>query len=163
MSTSADKLSNKWTLWFHSPVDSSWGITSYKKIAEIATIEDFWNVYNRITSFIIENGMFFLMRDIINPMWEDSHNKDGGCWSFKIYKKNVSKVWLDMSIHLIANSLLVEKEKTITGISISPKKSFCIIKIWNNSSKLNSKSLLNTKIENMAINECLYKPHNVGK
>ena len=157
------KLNSKWTLWFHNPVDTSWDIVSYKKVAEINTIDDFWNLYNRLTSFMVENGMFFLMRENINPIWEDVHNKNGGCWSFKIYKKNVSKVWLDMSIHLIAESLTKDKHKTITGISISPKKSFSIIKIWNNTVKFNSKELLNDKIENVSISECLYKPHNVTK
>ena len=85
-------------------------------------------------------------------------------WSYKINKRDVFNAWTELSIAVCSENLLKNNSlDLINGISISPKKSFCIIKIWNNSSKLNSKSLLNTKIENMAINECLYKPHNVGK
>ena len=102
------------------------------------------------------------MKEKINPIWEDKNNRKGGCWSFKIYKKNINKTWIDTTIHLLANSLTKSKDNSsmITGISISPKKSFCIIKIWNNNSKNNSKLLLNDKIENLSITECLYKAHN---
>ena len=33
--------------------------------------------------------MLFVMRNGINPMWEDPKNKDGGCFSYKISNKNV--------------------------------------------------------------------------
>ena len=153
-----NKLPSQWTLWFHSPTESGWDITSYKKVYEIQTLDDFWQVYNRMTNTIVENGMFFLMRGTIFPMWEDTKNKNGGCWSFKIYKKYIPNTWIDLSIHTVAETVC-SNSKLITGISISPKKSFSIIKIWNSDANKNSNKLLTDKIEHMVINECLYKSH----
>ena len=60
-------LPSSWTLWFHSPTETSWDISSYQKIATLTSLEDFWDVYSRMTNPIGENGMFFLMRGDINP------------------------------------------------------------------------------------------------
>ena len=154
-------LNTKWVLWFHNPVDSDWSVNSYMNVYTLESLENFWEVYNSIRKSNIENGMFFLMRENIKPMWEDAKNKDGGCWSFKISKKSVFDSWLDVSINCINETLFkdIEKSKSITGISISPKKMFCIIKIWNNDKNQNDKSLLNTNMFHMNINESLYKAH----
>lgn len=154
-------LPSSWTLWFHSPTETSWEISSYQKIAKIVSLEDFWNVYSRMTNPIVENGMFFLMREDIHPIWEDPKNRDGGCWSFKIYKKYIPNTWLDLSVHTVAESLTrkTTESNLITGVSISPKKSFSIIKIWNNNSSKKENRIITDKISNLQLNECLYKAH----
>jgi len=161
MVSGEEKLAHYWTLWFHSPVENAWDITSYKKIYEIRTVDDFWQVQNRLNQFMIENGMFFLMKENISPMWEDMRNKNGGCWSFKVYKRYIPNTWLDLSLHTVTEKLTAaaENSKTITGISISPKKSFSIIKIWNTDSNKKSNKLITDSIENLNIDECIYKAH----
>ena len=50
----------------------------------------------------------------------------------------------------------------ITGISISPKISNCIIKIWNNDSSKKSTTLLNKElrsIEGFDVDSALYRVH----
>ena len=47
----------------------------------------------------------------------------------------------------------------INGISISPKKNFCIIKIWNNDQTKSDLGLLNNEIPNLNFEECMYKCH----
>ena len=155
-------LPSSWKLWFHSPTETSWDISSYQEIATITSLEDFWNVYSRMTNSIVENGMFFLMRGEIHPIWEDPKNRDGGCWSFKIYKKYIPNTWLDLSVHTVAESLTRKSTDSnlITGISISPKKSFSIIKIWNNNSNKKEDTIITDKISHLQLNECLYKAHN---
>ena len=44
--------------------------------------------------------MFFIMREGIEPFWEDPQNVNGGCWSFKISKGNIKKYWTELSIYL---------------------------------------------------------------
>ena len=158
----AVKLPSSWTLWFHSPTETSWDISSYQQIAKMETLEDFWDVYSRMTNPIVENGMFFLMREDIHPIWEDPKNLKGGCWSFKIYKKYIPNTWLDLSVHAVAESLTRNSKESnlITGVSISPKKSFSIIKIWNNDSNKKENRILTDKITHIQLNECLYKAHN---
>ena len=49
---------------------------------------------------------------------------------------------------------------SINGLTISPKKNFCIIKIWNGDKKQNNLSFLN-KIEDLPFDTCIYKEHKV--
>ena len=76
--------------------------------------------------------MLFIMRDNIKPMWEADENKEGGSMSFKIYKKDIYDAWIQLVINLISENLLKESKhfNKINGISISPKKTFSIMKIW---------------------------------
>jgi len=48
----------------------------------------------------------------------------------------------------------------INGITISPKKSFCIVKIWlNNCSNQNSESINYSNIEGLVAYGSLFKKH----
>lgn len=154
-------LNCKWVLWFHSPVDDDWTLDSYKKVIEISNIEEFWNAFHYINDSHICNSMFFIMRDGIEPIWEDQYNKEGGCWSFKISKKDVYNAWLELGIALCSERITsnLEKSNTINGISISPKKTFCILKIWNNNSEENAPSFISKKIPYIYVNTSIYKEH----
>lgn len=152
------KLHNKWIVWFHDPCENNWDITSYKKIYEISTIKEFWNLYNKIDDKIIENSMFFVMRENIDPMWEHKDNIKGGSWSFKIPKGCILKVWINISIALFGENINNNSNNIINGISISPKKSFCIIKIWNKSNKMNNINILKS-IKDVSFEGVIYKPH----
>ena len=84
-------LNDSWILWYHDPNDLNWDIFSYKIVSSIKTIKDFWNTYEFLKNNVIENSMFFIMREGILPLWEDSKNVNGGCWSFKISKGSIKK------------------------------------------------------------------------
>ena len=151
------KLNDSWVLWYHNPNDTNWDISSYKIISKITTIDEYWNTYEFIKNHIIENSMLFIMREGIQPLWEDPKNIDGGCWSFKITKGNIKKYWEELSIYLLGENIIKENN-IINGLSISPKKSFCITKIWNSDKNINSKELLNKSI-NVPFECCIYKQH----
>ena len=127
---------------------------------ELRTINDFWDMFTILKTSHFQNGMFFIMRGDIKPMWEDRHNVDGGCWSFRVNKKDVPKTWQELVMYSLGESLMKEPNysKTINGISISPKRSFSILKIWNNNVKINESNLLNS-VEGLNMNEIMYKPH----
>jgi hypothetical protein len=84
----------------------------------------------------------------------------GGCWSFKITKGDLYNVWLNLSLYLCGESLISNKKNfdLLNGISISPKKNFCIVKIWNSDKKQNKLSYLN-KISDLPFDTCIYKEH----
>jgi hypothetical protein len=151
------KLNDSWVLWYHNPNDTNWDISSYKVISKITTIDEYWNTYEFIKNHIIENSMLFIMREGIQPLWEDPKNIDGGCWSFKITKGNIKKYWEELTIYLLGENILKENN-IINGLSISPKKSFCITKIWNSDKTINNKELLNKSI-NVPFESCIYKQH----
>lgn len=125
-------LDNKWSLWFHSPFDNDWSINSYKNLYNFTTLEDAIKIIENIDSLIYEKYMMFLMKDNIKPIWEDKNNKNGGCFSYKVLSTDIYK-YSKQIIYLILGNTLTEDEnliENINGISISPKKNFCIFKIW---------------------------------
>ena len=122
-----DTLNDTWILWFHDPLDNNWKLNSYKKVCSINTINEFWSSYNFLNNKIVENSMLFLMRNNIDPLWEHKDNINGGSWSIKLQKGNLYDIWTTISIYLINENI---STKDVNGISISPKKNFCIIKIW---------------------------------
>ena len=153
-------LNNKWTLWFHNPETDDWSIKSYIKIYTFNTIEQFWALFNKIPVLHLSTGMYFLMKDEVQPLWEDKHNINGGCWSYKVAKKEASQGYLDLLVAMISENVCIDNPEIITGASISPKKGFCIIKIWNNNNKFCDPKLLSSKINQIDINQTIYKPYN---
>jgi translation initiation factor 4E len=150
------KLQSSWSLYYHSPTDNNWGISSYTKVYSITSIESFWTLFRKISDLQIGSGMFFIMRNEIKPVWEDEQNKKGGCWSYKVSKKDSYKGWIELAVSLIGENI-TEKPLFINGISISPKKGFCVIKIWNNDNKFTDKNLLNKNISYLNTETTIYK------
>jgi len=130
--TSKSPLNDKWVLYAHLPHDTDWSIKSYKKICTLSTLEQIIAVTESLPEKMITNCMLFLMRANIKPQWEDPNNRQGGCFSYKINNKTVVPVWRNLSYTLVGESLMLNKTNfsCINGITISPKKNFCIIKIW---------------------------------
>ena len=122
------KLNNEFTLWYHNPNDTSWTQDSYHQILSFTNFEEFWTLDYFIGKEMIEEGMFFVMKDDVLPIWEDDLNKDGGYISWKVDKRISYTYWTDLIGYLITNNLM--KDEVINGISISPKKNFNIIKLW---------------------------------
>jgi len=110
--------------------------------------------------------MFFIMRKvdndtIINPRWEDKHNINGGYWSFKVPNGDAQNIWNTLSKILIGETILTNPTMDINGISISPKKHFCIIKIWNKNRENYETHLLSKYIDSILNrNQSKYSSHN---
>tara|TARA_B100000780_G_scaffold59456_1_gene38015 strand:+ start:3062 stop:3607 length:546 start_codon:yes stop_codon:yes gene_type:complete len=139
-------LNNKWTLWLHLPYDTDWSINSYKKVTTFETLEDCIILIENINKEIVEKCMLFIMKNNIKPIWEDVENSKGGCLSYKITTDNVYEVWKKLNYYLIGETLMDDKDimDNINGISISPKKNFCIIKFWiKNTENLKNNSIYN--------------------
>jgi hypothetical protein len=156
-----NKLYDNWTLWGHLPHDVDWTLKSYKRIADLETVEQTIALYETLPDKMINNCMLFLMRKGINPMWEDTKNSKGGCFSYKVNNKNVSSVWKNLSYTLVGESLTDEKKllQIINGITISPKKSFCIIKIWIANCNFQNPTVINEISGGITSNGCLFKKH----
>lgn len=158
----------KWIMWYHNPSDKNWKLDSYKDIIEISSLEDFCvlkNTWSRCLPNTSE-GMFFLMRKTetgcIYPQWEDKHNKNGGYWSFKVAKSEADNAWFNLIMYAIGENITsdINHSLGINGISVSPKKHFCIFKIWNNDNTINNKQYLSTTLDFLNMSEVLYSNHN---
>jgi hypothetical protein len=161
-------LNTQWVVWYHNPSDQSWTSDSYKDILELHSIEDFLVLKNSWNSCLPEvcEGMYFLMRKTSNgipilPMWEDEHNKKGGVWSFKINKEQADDTWFKLCSYMIGENICenIENCSNINGVSISPKKNFCIVKIWNSNNELCDTSILSSSMNFLNIDEVLYSSH----
>ena len=157
---SIHKLHDNWTLWAHLPHDIDWSVKSYKKICTINSVEATIALYETLPEKMSNNCMLFLMRDGILPMWEDSKNKNGGCFSYKVINKNVASVWKNLSYTLVGECLTTDKKlrSNITGITISPKKTFCIIKIWLSNRDFQNPTLI-SEIDGISSQGCIFKKH----
>jgi len=155
------KLYDKWCLWAHLPHNTDWSLDSYIKITTFSTIEETIALFDSFPNMLIKNCMLFLMKDGINPMWEDKKNINGGCFSYKISNKSVVEAWKNLSYTLIGYSLSENKkfEDNITGITISPKKNFCVIKVWTTNCNFKDPYLINN-IVNISNEDCIFKKHN---
>lgn len=125
-------LSNPWTLYAHMPHDVDWSLDSYKAILKFSNVEEMIALYETMPELMIRNCMLFLMKNNIKPIWEDKENCNGGSFSYKISNDRVHNVWTNLSYLLVGKTLSNDNAfvENINGITISPKKNFCIIKLW---------------------------------
>jgi hypothetical protein len=160
MSIVTNKLGTKWSFYIHLHNVSDWTFESYHKIMEINSVEDAILINDKIDIELIKKTIIFVMKDNIKPMWEDENNKNGGGFSFKVHNKTVEQVWKKIYYRLIGDSLTTNTQvsKNICGISLSPKKSFCIIKIWMKDCKFINPVVF-FPIDDAMKTECLFKKH----
>ena len=156
-----------WCIWYHNPHDKNWALNSFDKLYEFDSLESFWDLFQVWDDHLphISDGMFFLMRKVndnyIYPLWEDKNNRNGGFWSFKVDKTTAEEIWLNLSICLVSEDLCINEDYSlINGISISPKKNFCIIKIWNNNINKSDFGIIKKFSDKLDYTECMYKCHN---
>lgn len=156
-------LNDTWVLYAHLPHDNTWSIDSYKIITEVKFAEQVISLIDCLPEEVTTGCMLFWMRKGINPTWEDSNNRNGGCFSYKIPNTHVTSVWRKMS-YMLCGETLSQKDATmskINGITISPKKNFCILKIWLKSCSFQDPSIINYPGGNIiGPDGCLFKRHN---
>ena len=156
-----NKLSDKWTIWAHLPHNTDWSIKRYIPITTFTTVEETIAVTETLPPILVENCMLFMMREGIKPTWEDPKNRNGGCFSYKVSNKNVFETWRDLTYLLIGESLSSNAifVNSISGITISPKKNFCIIKIWMSDCSNQNPSVVTGDLKGLTPQGCLFKKH----
>ena len=161
--TKTNKLSLNWNLWAHLPHDPDWTVNSYKKIFRFTTVEEKVAITESLPEGLVKNCMLFIMKDGIAPMWEDPKNKNGGCFSYKVSNKNVYEVWRELTYVLIGGSISSNSSfvNSVTGITISPKKNFCIVKIWLPNCDHQNPQIVTDELKNLNAQGCLFKKHTV--
>lgn len=161
--TKMHKLNDTWVLYAHLPHDNDWSISSYKNIVEINLAEQVIAITDSLPDELVVECMLFWMRKGVQPIWEDPKNSAGGCFSYKIPNKDVYNVWKKMT-YLLCGETITNADTVmndINGITISPKKNFCILKIWFKSCKNQDPTIINYPGGNIINAQgCLFKRHN---
>ena len=127
------ELNNVFNVWFHDANESNFNLESFHNINNFNNIKDFLIINQLLKNNykMLLNGMFFVMKNNIKPIWHDNANKNGGCISWKIEKYNSIKYWENLLLLFITDNLPKELNNYgINGISINPKKNCNIIKVW---------------------------------
>ena len=155
------RLNHMWNLWAHLPQDPDWTVKSYKKVFQFKYVEEAIAITESLPEGLLKNCMLFIMRDGITPMWEDQKNRNGGCFSYKVSNKNVYEVWRDLTYVLLGESISsnVIFVNSVTGITISPKKNFCIVKIWMTNCDHQNPTVVTSDVKNLSPQGCLFKKH----
>lgn len=154
-------LSSKWCLWAHLPHDTDWSLSSYKNIHTLTNVESTIAVTESMPENLVKNCMLFVMREGIKPTWEDPSNREGGCFSYKVTNKYVYNVWKELTYVLVGNSISEDKKfvANVNGITISPKKNFCIVKIWMSNCDNQDPSIITRDIHNLNPSGSIFKKH----
>jgi hypothetical protein len=126
------KFNSSWQMWTHETYVGSWFIDSFHKLLKIDGVKTFWEFHN---NFNILGGLdsryYFLMRGIIEPRWEDINNRNGIMWSFQIPLQFGEKVWRELCIVVLGETLLAKEQSIIVnGLSVARKDQCYIMKIW---------------------------------
>ncbi len=152
--------SGAWTLYFHDPEDSTWTPDSYKLLGSFHSFRELWGTLNRIGETKLLAGMFFLMRDPYPPLWENRANIRGGSYCIKVPEKSASETFMRYITGAILNLIQDNPSNQIVGVSISPKKGFHILKVWNTDAKA-FHTVTNIKIfgDGMIQSDIIYRPH----
>jgi hypothetical protein len=150
-----------WDLYFHLPQDKRWDIKSYNIIAsDIGSAERTIVINESLPEKVVKYCMLFIMRKGVTPMWEDPANCNGGCFSFKVSNKVVHAVWKELFYAVCGETLFLNKShnKNLTGITISPKRNFCVIKIWLGNCSIQDPNTM-ADITALSKEGCLFKKH----
>lgn len=148
-------LNTSWTIYIHENFNKDWSLDSYKQVWKINTILDFWTFFNNFRN--LGGYQFFLMRGDIKPVYEDAVNKEGGSYSYIIPGQNVFDTTLFVMMKMIGETILDESEdfNNITGMSLVPKRSTSILKVWIK----NKEHKVDLKLDNKNLRNCRYQDH----
>ncbi len=155
------ELNDKWTLYHHHPSEKNWTLSGYTVLSDdIDSVEKVISIGEALTDNIIKYSMLFYMRNGISPLWEDPKNRSGGCFSYKVINKYVVQVWKHM-MYMASGETLGKNpsySECINGITISPKKNFCILKIWIRDENHQDSHYI-SEIDNLTKHGVMFKIH----
>ena len=125
-------LNDVWSIYFHDPNDNNWEPNSYQLIATLSTVDEFARIIASVPHDLWAKGMFFIMREHIQPIWEDPCNVHGGCFSMKVMRNHITETWINVCASALGETLTKDPAKwsNVTGVSISPKKNYILIRVW---------------------------------
>lgn len=147
---SAGQYVHPMQIWGHFTDDADWTLAGYTRLCMIITAGQAEQFNKTIPS--VTNALFFAMKNDIKPLWEDPSNT--GSWSYKVHKKFSNQVWRQL-IDLIGKGAL-GNDDAINGLSISPKTSFCIFKLFvNRHTKISAETM--TAVNNIDWDTGMYK------
>ena len=136
MTTPSPTLSpfvGSWKLYFHDPSNPSWQEKDYILLATLTSWSEYWAWMNAISEAQFEQGGLFLMKDGFPPRYEQQTNKRGGAYQIQISQTDdeYRKLFDYYAIAMMQETATIDPRNKIVGLSISLKRKFYILKVWN--------------------------------
>ena len=141
------KLDEPLTVYFHDYENTNWNHESYERLCTVNTVCEFWTIFNTLKDKL-SMGMFFFMKGSTFPKWESAGmTKRYTFASAKVLKPKSHEFMENTLVRMLSNTL----HKTllpdiIRGVSISPKKHFCIVKAWIITSTCNEEDAVDERL-----------------
>ena len=129
------KLNNEFTFWltfFNKSKDKQLEEfeDNMKPLGTFSTVESFWNIYQHMKRpYDLPRGSeFFLFKNGIRPLWEDSKNAGGGRFFISIKRSTVAnKIWEDL---LLAFLLTGTVHNAVNGVVLNVRTSEVFLSVW---------------------------------
>jgi len=124
------ELWSSWTFYIHLQNTNDWSYESYYKLFKCDHLNQVISLNNELGCEMLKKSLVFVMKEDIQPLWEEPKNRDGGSFSFKIHNKDIEFVWRQILYHMVGGDLVENKEilHHLNGISVSPKKNVLYFK-----------------------------------
>lgn len=147
-------LKYRWQMWFwraNQGVKVVWSQALQKVCQPFDTIEDFWRLYHHILCVhqLVPPSDYYVFKEGITPMWEDSHNINGGKWTLDFAKTanrtvnpHLNEIWLEVLLCLIGEGFN-EFSEDICGAVVNIRAKEDRISVWTANAH---KSVANLKI-----------------
>jgi translation initiation factor 4E len=149
-------FNDKWCVWYHHELNE-WSVKGYRKIYNIANMEEFWLFFNNLKCLGGINKLhYFLMRDGITPIYEDIKNCRGGTWSSIVSLDSAENSYIELAQQLVGETMS-DCPSDINGLSVNVKSGVSVIKIWNGDRSRSKTSRL-CPIPNLQ-GQTIYKNH----
>jgi len=129
-------LPHSWTFWYSAGNKRLSWKQNQKKIASVATIEDFWLTYNQIklASDLPAGLTYSVFRSGILPDWEDVGNREGGRWMASFSKKERKEMldnrWLEVLYMLLGEQVEEGGGKMVVGAEACVRKKGDRLEVW---------------------------------
>ena len=166
MTSSQHDLLNTWTLWAHLPDNPDWSLEGYIEIYSFKTLEEAFVLFENIPNAVLETCWLFLMRQGITPRYEDVSNKNGGTFVYKVSNSAVPTAWQALCFSVIGESIssIPGFSSAVTGISISPRKNYAVIKIWLTNCEYQNPYDITNELNDIYLStkDCEFKQHSIS-
>ncbi|EGD76953.1 eukaryotic translation initiation factor 4E type 2 [Salpingoeca rosetta] len=126
-------LKYTWQFWFSKKVPRQ-RFAEYaenlRTVGTFKTIERFWRYYSHMKKpSQLEACNIHIFKDGIQPMWEDSYNKNGGKWVVRLRKGLASRCWENVLFAIIGEQFDVGDDICGAVLAIRPHED--LISIWH--------------------------------
>lgn len=102
------------------------------RVGDFNTAEEFWGFYQhmRRPDSLPKGCEFYLFKEGIKPLWEDTANKGGGRFVLHIKKMFANKTWEDILIGLLISD---SSNAKINGLVINVRSWEVLLSVWTSS------------------------------